>query len=122
MEIARIGEGMTNGALKSMQDTTKDFDSKVKDEETSVFDSLAKGAVLDAVQLKEEDSMNEFDTFMKNVGLLSGGLNGYLIHLLKEKGVDLSYKDILISGGFIGVTIRLLKELGDTGKNNHLSN
>ena len=114
MEIAGIAEGMTNKALKSMLDSAKDFDSKVKDEGTSVFDSLAKGAVLDAVQLKEEDSMNEFDTFMKNVGLLSGGLNGYLIHLLKGEGAgdDLSVKDYVgfISGGLIGGTIRLLKE------------
>ena len=128
MEIARIEEGMTNGALKSMQDTTKDFDSKVKDEETSVFDSFAKGATLGAGQLKEENSMNEFfDTFKKNTGLILKGPIGGTIHLLKEKGVDedLSYKDIFFSmifGGFIGVTIRLLKELGDTGKNNHLSN
>ena len=126
MEIARIAEGMTNKALKSMLDSAKDFDSKVKEEETSVFDSLAKGATLGAGQLKEENSMNEFfDTFKKNTGLISKGPIGGTIHLLKEKGVDLSYKDIffnMIFGGFIGVTIRLLKELGDTGKNNHLSN
>ncbi len=115
MEIARIGEGMTNGALKSMQDTTKDFDSKVKDEETSVFDSFAKGATLGAGQLKEENSMNEFfDTFKKNTGLISKGPIGGTIHLLKGEGTgdDLSVKDYVgfISGGLIGGTIRLLKE------------
>ena len=115
MEIARIGEGMTNGALKSMQDTTKDFDSKVKDEETSVFDSFAKGATLGPGQLKEEDSMNEFfDTFKKNTGLISKGPIAGTIHLLKGEGTgdDLSVKDYVgfISGGLIGGTIRLLKE------------